>query len=80
MFSVKNGKSSSETLALLALSYGEYAMKELFLDGTACSRVSEKMCKMTHEVGSQKPNGQNTNLGAFISKIRCGTKSRRLEM
>jgi hypothetical protein len=51
-FCVKIGKSASETLALLTLVNGEYAMKKLI--GSGSSRKGEKMCKMTQEVGSQK--------------------------
>jgi hypothetical protein len=58
-FCVQIVKSASETLALLTVAYGEYAMKKLvFLNGTGGSRKGEKMCKTTQEVGSQKRKGQ----------------------
>ena len=58
-FCVKIGKSASETLALLTVDYGEYAMKKSsVLNGTGGSREGEKMCKTTQEVGSQKRKGQ----------------------
>jgi len=54
-FCVKIGKSASETLALLTIAYGGYAMKKS--NGTGGSRKGE-MCKTTQEVGSQKLRGQ----------------------
>jgi len=59
-FCVKIGKSVSETLALLTVAYGEYAMKKsrVFLNGTGGSRKGEKMYKTTQKVGSQKRKGQ----------------------
>jgi hypothetical protein len=45
---VKIGRSANETLALLTLAYGEYAMKKSsVLYGIGGSRVGEKMCKVT---------------------------------
>jgi polyphosphate kinase len=47
-FCVKIGKRANETLALLTLAYGEYAMKKSsVLYGIDGSRVGEKMCKMS---------------------------------
>ena len=83
-FCVKIGKSASETLALLTMTYVENAMKKSsVLNGTGSSRKGE-LCKMTQEVGSQKRKdrckcGQSMNLGALRSKIRCESKSRRTE-
>jgi hypothetical protein len=58
-FCVNIGISASETLAVLALAYGEYAMKKLrFFNGIGGSRKVEKMCKVTQEVGSQNRKGQ----------------------
>jgi hypothetical protein len=58
-FCVKFGKSASETLAVLTVVCGEYAMKKLrFLSGTGSSRKGEKTCKTTQEVGSQKRRGE----------------------
>jgi hypothetical protein len=73
-----------ETLALLTVAYGEYAMKKLSdLNGTGGSRKGEKMCKTTQEVGSQKCNrqmrGQSMNFGALRLKGRCEINSRRIE-
>jgi hypothetical protein len=69
-------------LALLTVAYGEYAMKKLsVLNGIGSSRKGEKMCKMTHKVGTQKCKGQmqtwiEYELGL---KIRCETNIRRIE-
>jgi hypothetical protein len=53
------GISASETLAILTVAYGEYAMKKSrVLNGTGGSRKGEKICKTTKEVGSQKHTGQ----------------------
>ena len=58
-FCVKIGKSASETLALLTVTYGEYTTKKSSVfNGTGRSRKGEKMCKTTQEVGSQKRKGQ----------------------
>ena len=58
-FYVKFGKSASETLPLLTVAYGEYAMEKLsFLNGTGGSMKGEKIRKTTQEVGSQKRKGQ----------------------
>ena len=58
-FCVKIGKSASETLDLLTVAYGEYAMKKSsVLNGTSSSTNGEKMCKTTQEMGSQKRKGQ----------------------
>jgi hypothetical protein len=58
-FRVKVGKSASETLALLTLTYGEYAMKKSsVLTGIGSSRKGEKMCQKAQEVSSQKHAGQ----------------------
>jgi hypothetical protein len=46
-FCVKIGKSASETLALLTVAYGKFALKNLFLNGIGDSKKSEKMCKTT---------------------------------
>ena len=79
-FCVKIGKSASETLALLTVAYGEYAMKNrVFLNGTGGSRKGE-VCKMTQEVSSQKRKcGQSTDLGALRSKSRCERNNRQIE-
>jgi hypothetical protein len=53
---VNIGKSASETLALLTLACGEYAVKKL--NNISGSRKSENMCKITQEVGSQKCKGR----------------------
>jgi hypothetical protein len=52
-FCMKTGKSASETLALLTLAYGEYAINK-----SSVFEWCEKMCKMTQEVGNQKCKGQ----------------------
>jgi len=58
-FCAKIGKSASETLALLTVAYGEYAMKKYSVfDSTGGSGKGEKMCKTTQEMGSQKRKGQ----------------------
>jgi hypothetical protein len=58
-FCVKIGKSASETLALLTLAYGEYAMKKSsVLKWRRRWRKDEEMCKMTEDVGNQKCKGQ----------------------
>jgi hypothetical protein len=58
-FCVKIGKRASETLALLAVAFGEYAKKkQSVFGGIGGSRTGEKMCKMIQEVGSQKRKGQ----------------------
>jgi hypothetical protein len=82
---LKISKSANETLALLTVAYGEYAMKKSnVLNGIGGSRKGEKMCKVTQEVGATNAKdgckcGQSTNLGALRSKIRCETNSRRIE-
>ena len=54
-FCVKIGKSASETLTLLTVAYGQYAMKKSsVLNGTGGSRKGEKMGKTTQELGNQK--------------------------
>jgi hypothetical protein len=74
---VKIGKSASETLALLNLTYGEYARTKLSaFEWHRKFKEGPKMCKMTQEVGSQNTKdrckcGKSTNLGALRSKIRC---------
>jgi hypothetical protein len=56
---VRTRKSASETLALLTVAYGEYAMKKSSVfDWLGGSRKGEKVCKMTQEVGNQKRKGQ----------------------
>jgi hypothetical protein len=58
-FCVKISKSASETLALLTVAYGEYAMKKLSVfNGIGGSRKGEKMFNMTQEVGNQERKGQ----------------------
>ena len=58
-FYVNIGKSTSETLALLTVAYGEYAMKKSSVfEWHRQSRKGEKMCKTIQEVGSQKRKGQ----------------------
>jgi hypothetical protein len=58
-FCANIGITASGSLAVLALAYGEYAMKKLgFLNGIGGSRKVEKMCKMTQEVGNQKRKWQ----------------------
>jgi hypothetical protein len=58
-FRVKSGKSASETLALLTVAHGAYAMKKSRVsNGIGGSGKGEKMCKMTQEVDSQKRRGQ----------------------
>jgi hypothetical protein len=58
-FCVKIMKSASETLALITVAYGEYAMKKWSVfDGTGGLRKVEKMCRTTREVVSQKHKGQ----------------------
>jgi hypothetical protein len=52
-FCVKIGKRASETLALLTVACGEYAMKKW-----SVSRRGEKLRNTTQEVGSQKRKGQ----------------------
>jgi hypothetical protein len=53
---VKMGKS--ETLALLTVAYGEYAMKKPRVFEWHRRFKVEKMCKMTQEAGSQKRKGE----------------------
>jgi hypothetical protein len=53
-FCVKIGKSASEALALLTVTYGKYAMN----NGIGDSRKGEKVCKVTQELGSEKRKGQ----------------------
>lgn len=54
-FCMKTGKSASDMLALLTLTYGECIMKKLsFFNSIGGSRKGDKMCKMIQEVGSQK--------------------------
>jgi hypothetical protein len=58
-FRVKIGKSASETLALLAVAYGEYALKNSSVfSGLGGSRKGEKMCEITQDVCSQKRKEQ----------------------
>jgi hypothetical protein len=58
-FCVKIGKSANETLALLSVAYGEYAMKKSSVfNSIGGSRKGKKMCKMTQEVGRLKCKGQ----------------------
>jgi hypothetical protein len=58
-FCVKIGKSASETLVLLTVAYGEYAVKKSSVfEWRRRSGKGEKVCKMTQEVSSQKPKGQ----------------------
>jgi hypothetical protein len=83
-FCVKTGKSARETLALLIVAYGEYAMKKLsVLNGTGSSRKGTKMCKLTQEVGSQKTQRMQmwTEYEPWCAqmKIRCETNSKRIE-
>jgi len=58
-FCVKIVKSASETLALLTVAYGEYAMKKLSVfEWHRWFKEGKEICKTTQEVGSQKPKGQ----------------------
>jgi hypothetical protein len=54
-FCVMIGKNASETLAQLALTYGEYAMKKsAVLERHRLSRKGEMLCKMPQEVSSEE--------------------------
>jgi hypothetical protein len=58
-FCVKIGKSASEMLALLTVTYGEYAVKKsCVFEWQRRFRKGEKMCTMTQEVDSQTCKGQ----------------------
>jgi hypothetical protein len=58
-FCVKIGKSASETLALLTMAYGEYAMmKSSVSEWHRRFKEGREMCKMTQEVGRQKRKKQ----------------------
>jgi hypothetical protein len=50
-------------LSLLTLAYGEYAKKKF----NVFEWQGEKMCKITQRVGTQKCNGQITNLSVLSS-------------
>lgn len=53
-FCLKIGKSSSEMLAELKVTYREHAIKKMFLSGAGSSKKGNKMCTATQEVGSLK--------------------------
>jgi hypothetical protein len=84
-FGAKTGKSDSETLAILTVAYGEEVMKKwsVFND-TEVSRKGKNIFKTTKEVSSKNAKdrckyGQSTNLGAFRSKMRYQSNSRKIE-
>jgi hypothetical protein len=81
-FLVKIGKNARKTLTLLAVAYGEYAMKKS--NGIGGSRKGEKLCKMIQEVGSQKRKGllqiwTECELWCLRSKIRSEASNRRIK-
>jgi hypothetical protein len=58
-FCVKIGKSASETLALLTVAYGEYAMKKSSVSKWHRGfKKGEKICKLAQNVGSPKRKAQ----------------------
>jgi hypothetical protein len=66
-FCAQIGNSASETLAILAWAYGEYAMKKSSVSEWHRRFKDEKMCNMALEVGSQNRKdrckcGQSKNL------------------
>jgi len=85
-FCVKIGKSASETLALLTVAYGEYAMKKLSVFEWH-RRFEERREDVQDDPRSGQPKtqkdrckcGQSTKLGALRSKIRCESNSKRNE-
>jgi hypothetical protein len=83
-FCVKIGKSASETLALLTVACGKYAMKKSSVFEWH-SHFKEGREDMQDDPRSGQPKthrtecGQSTNLGVLRSKIRCETNSRRIE-
>ena len=85
-FCVNIGKSASETLAILTVAYGEYAMKKSSVfewhrrvQGRArrCARRPKKWAAKNAK--DRCKCGQSTNLGVLRSKIRCESNSRRIE-
>jgi hypothetical protein len=79
-FCVKIDKSASETLALLTVVYGEYAMKKpSVFEWHRRFKVGREDVQDDPEVGSQKHKGHTTNHGALRSKIRGESNSRRIE-
>ena len=84
-FCVKIGKSASETLALLTVAYGEYAMKKSSVFEWH-RQFKEGQEDVQDDTRSGQPKrqrtcicGQSTNLGVLRSKIRCESNSRRIE-
>jgi hypothetical protein len=70
-FCVKIGKSASETLALLTVTFGEYAMKKSSIfNGIGDSRKGEKICKMSQEVGRKKTKRTDANVGILRILVR----------
>jgi hypothetical protein len=85
-YCVKIGKSASETLAILIMAYGEYAMKKssvfewhrLFKEGREDVQDDSKKWAVKNSEDRCKC-GQSTSLGALRSKIRSESNSRRIE-
>ena len=82
---MNSSKSASETLALLTVAYGKYAMKKssvfechrLFKNGR--ENVQDDIKSGQPKTQRTDANVESTNLGALRSQIRCESNSRRTE-
>jgi hypothetical protein len=82
---VKIGKSTSETLALLTVAYGEYTTKKWsvfewrrwFKEGR--EDVQDDPRSGQPKTQREMKCGQSTNRGVLRSKIRCESNSERIE-